>query len=177
MAQTATKNTYEVMFLVNQAEAASLSSLVEHINEILSRAGADIISMRKWDERRLAYPIDKQKRGVYFLAYVEMDGEGPSHIERDVVISEKVMRVLVTRADHLTDEEMKTHDKRDELAAEAKLKAEQGEDGDEKRSTVSVGAPVRDEPKEEAPAEAEGGEAKAEASGDADEKASDEPKS
>ncbi len=99
MAQTATKNTYEVMFLVNQAEAASLSSLVEHINEILSRAGADIISMRKWDERRLAYPIDKQKRGVYFLAYVEMDGEGPSHIERDVVISEKVMRVLVTRAD------------------------------------------------------------------------------
>lgn len=156
MAQTATKNVYEVMFLVSQAEAAGLSSLVDHINEILSRAGAEVVSMRKWDERRLAYPIEKQKRGVYFLAYVGMEGDGPSKIERDVSISEKVMRVLITKADHLTEEEMKTHDKRDELAAEAKLKAEQGEGGDEKRSTVSVGAPVQEQPKEETPAEPQG---------------------
>ncbi len=170
MTQTATKTVYEVMFLVNQGEAASLSSLVEHINEVLARAEGDVVSMRKWDERRLAFPIEKQKRGVYFLAYVEMTGDGPAKIERDVVISEKIMRVLITKADHLTEEEMKSHDKRDELAAEAKLRAEQGESAEEKRSTISVGAPVQDEP--EAKGDAEGGaepegepEAKAEAKG------------
>ncbi|MEZ6241825.1 MAG: 30S ribosomal protein S6 [Phycisphaerales bacterium] len=156
MTQTATKNVYEVMFLVNQAVAADLSSLVDHINEVLSRAGAEVISMRKWDERRLAYPIEKQKRGVYFLAYVALGGEGPTKIERDVVISEKIMRVLITKADHLTEEEMKTHDKRDELAAEAKLRAEQGGGADEKRSTISVGAPVQDQAPDDASDEDEG---------------------
>lgn len=149
MPETATKSVYEVMFLVNQAVAADLSSLVEHINEILSRASAEVISMRKWDERRLAYPIEKQKRGVYFLAYVELGGDGPARIERDVVISEKIMRVLITKADHLTPEEIKTHDKRDELAVEARMRAEQGDAGEDRRSSISVGAPVRDAPEAE----------------------------
>lgn len=148
MSDTAVKNVYEVMFLVNQSVAADLSSLIDHVGELFSRASGEIVSLRKWDERRLAYPIDKQKRGVYFLAYAEMPGDGPAHLERDCVISEKIMRVLITKADHLTEEEMKTHDQRAELATEAKLRAEQGDAEGDRRSTVSVGAPVQDTPED-----------------------------
>lgn len=161
MTTTAVKtNPYEVMFLTSQGTAADLGSLVEHIGELFNRAGAEIISLRKWDERRLAFPIETQKRGVYFLAYANMPAEGPSQLERDCVISEKIMRVLVTKADHLTMDEMTVHDKRDELATEAKLKAEQGDSGEERRSGVSLGAPVVEEaPKAEAaPAEDGSGE-------------------
>lgn len=148
MSDTAVKNVYEVMFLVNQSVAADLSSLIDHVGELFNRAGADVVSLRKWDERRLAYPIEKQKRGVYFLAYAEMPVDGPAHLERDCVISEKIMRVLITKADHLTEEEMKTHDQRAELATEAKLRAEQGEGEGDRRSTVSVGAPAQDAPED-----------------------------
>ncbi|MFI4898759.1 MAG: 30S ribosomal protein S6 [Phycisphaerales bacterium JB059] len=172
MTQTAEKtNAYEVMFLTSQGTAADLNGLVEHLGELFNRAGAEIISLRKWDERRLAFPIETQKRGVYFLAYVNMPIDGPAHLERDCVISEKIMRVLITRADHLTLDEMTVHDKRDELATEAKLKAEQGDAGEERRSGVSLGAPVApaapEAPKsaEEAPGEGEApSEAKPEAS-------------
>lgn len=155
MTTTAVKTSpYEVMFLTSQGTAADLNSLVEHIGELFSRANAEIISMRKWDERRLAFPIETQKRGVYFLAYASMPIDGPAHLERDCVISEKIMRVLVTKADHLSMDEMTVHDKRDELATEAKLKAEQGDASDERRSGVSLGAPVAEEaPAPEAPAE------------------------
>ncbi len=165
MTQTAVKtSSYEVMFLTSPGAAADLNSLVAHIGELFERAGAEMISLRKWDERRLAFPIEKQKRGVYFLAYASMPIDGPAHLERDCVISEQIMRVLVTKSDHLSIDEMSVHDKRAELATEAKLKAEQGEAGEgERRSTVSLGAPVVEEaPKAEAPAAGAAAEAPAE---------------
>lgn len=156
---------YEVMFLASQGSAAQLGDLIEHLEEIISRANGEFISLRKWDERRLAYEIDKQKRGVYFLAYVRCPGDMVGHIERDVTISDRLMRVLITKADHLTLEEMTSHDQRAELATEAKLRREEGDAQEEKKeSKVRIGAPEIAAKPEEAPAEAA---AEAPADGDA----------
>lgn len=142
--------TYEVMFLASQAAAASFGDLVAHINHLIERANGEVLAMKKWDDRRLAYEIDKQKRGVYILAYVSCPTDMVAHLERDVQISDQVMRVLVTTADHLTDEEIKSHDDRTGLDTEAKLRAEQGDAGEaEGSSKVRLGAP------EKAPAAAE----------------------
>lgn len=119
--------TYEAMFLIGQAAAADLGGVIEHIKEILARAHAELISMRKWDERRLAYEIKKQKRGLYILAYFKAPGPAMSHIERDCNLSEKVLRVLILRADHLTPEEMQAQDGREALETEVKLRASQSQ--------------------------------------------------
>ena len=133
---------YEVMFLANQAAAASFGDLVAHINHIIDRANGEVIAMKKWDERRLAFEIDKQKRGVYILAYLSCPTDMVAHLERDVQISDQILRVLVTSAEHLTEEEMKAHDDRTGLDTEAKLKAEQGDAGEaEGSSKVRLGAP------------------------------------
>lgn len=133
---------YEVMFLAGQAAAASFGDLVAHINHLIKRANGEVIAMKKWDERRLAYEIDKQKRGVYILAYLSMPTDMVAHLERDVQISDQLMRVLITSADHLTEEEMKAHDDRTGLDTEAKLKAEQGDAADsEGSSKARLGAP------------------------------------
>lgn len=159
---TARTGTFEVMLLASQAAAAQLGSLMEHFQEIFDRAGAEVIAMKKWDDRRLAYEIDKQKRGVYFLTYVNCPVDQVAHIERDVQISEQVMRVLVTRASHLTEEEIASNDERQALADEAKMKgAEVAGDAGE-AAKVHLGAPTADERVEEvapepvaAPAEGE----------------------
>ena len=118
------RNNYEAMFLVSPAVAADLGALVEHIESVFSRAEADIISMKKWDERRLAYEIDKNKRGVYILAYFSCDPVNIETIERLCGLSEQILRVLMLRADHLTLDEMKAADGREALADEAKLRRE-----------------------------------------------------
>ncbi len=46
-------------------------------------------------------------------------------IERACNLSEGILRVLITRADHLTEEEMKAADDPKGLEAEAKLRASQ----------------------------------------------------
>lgn len=154
---------YEGMFLATQTAAASFGDLIDHINTLFERANAEVISMKKWDERRLAYEMDKQKRGVYILAYFKCPTDMVSHLERDVVISDKLMRVLVTSAEHLTEEEIAAHNDMDGIATETKLKAEAGEVKESEGSKkVHLGAPVAAEvapAKEEAKAEAPAAEA------------------
>lgn len=116
--------TYEGMFLLSQAVAADLGGAVAHIKEIIARGHGEIIAMKKWDERRLAYEIAGQKRGVYILVYFTAPHDQLSHIERDCNLSEKVLRSLILRCDHLTAEEIGTADGRKELDVEIKLRAE-----------------------------------------------------
>jgi len=140
---------YEAMFLISQGAAADLSGAVDHILNLLSRAGAELIALSKWDERRLAYEIDKQKRGVYLLCYFKAEKGAIAGFERDCNLSETIMRVLVIRADHLTPEEMAATDAREELAVEARLRAEKAEKAAAaKDETVSLGAPEEDAPQE-----------------------------
>tara|TARA_R110002072_G_scaffold42064_14_gene118283 strand:+ start:3040 stop:3579 length:540 start_codon:yes stop_codon:yes gene_type:complete len=164
---------YEAMFLASQTAAASFGDLIDHINSLFERAGAEVISMKKWDERRLAYEIDKQKRGVYILAYIKCPADMVPHLERDVVISDKLLRVLVTSADHLTEEEIASFNDQDGLVTEAKLRAEAGEaKASEGSKKVHLGAPVASEVTtvKEAPAPEAAAEATAEDAGEPAEK-------
>lgn len=104
--ETATKKLYEAMFLVDSALAGSdWDGLTETIKNILQRAEVEIISLQKWGERKLAYEIDHKSRGTYILCYFRADGRAISGIEKDVRLSERIMRVLILRCDkHMTEQ-------------------------------------------------------------------------
>lgn len=92
----AVKRLYEGMFLVDSAMAAAdWEGTLGIIETVLKRADADVVVMRKWDERRLAYEIDHKSRGTYILCYFKADTQKIAGIEKDVQLSEKIMRVLV----------------------------------------------------------------------------------
>ena len=73
---------------------------------ILEKAEAEIDSIRKWDERRLAYDIKGKSRGTYILSYFRVDGEKIQGIERAVRLSEKIMRVLILSAERQRPEDI-----------------------------------------------------------------------
>lgn len=139
---------YEAMFLIGQSTAADLGAVITHIDELLARSEAKLISMAKWDERRLAFEIEKQKRGLYIIAYIEAPAQKISQLDRDCQLSETIMRLLLTRADHLTLEEMQAADGREALMGEAKLRAEKANEAEEegKDTGVRMGRPVEDTP-------------------------------
>ncbi len=153
--------TYEVMYLISQGEAADLAGVIEHIDGLYERAGAESLALAKWDERRLAYEIDKQKRGVYLLGYFRCPTDKLSSFERDCNLSEHLLRVMVTKADHLTEDEIAARNAREDLAVEAKLRAERAAERDQAGAggSVSLGAPVREQAQapvaDEAPVEGE----------------------
>ena len=147
---------YEATFLIGQAAASDLAAAVEHVRELLKRAKAEVLAMRKWDERRLAYEIDKQKRGVFILTYFTAPTTSIAGLERDCNLSEIVLRAMVLRADHLTEEEIAAQDARQALDDEARVRSEEAkrqEAAPEER--VSIGAPKSEEKEAESSDEGE----------------------
>ncbi|MFG0256541.1 MAG: 30S ribosomal protein S6 [Phycisphaerales bacterium JB043] len=119
---------YEGMFLLTQNAAADLGDAVDHIKAILAKGSATLIAMSKWDERRFAYEIKKQRRGTYILTYFNCDTQSIEVIERECNLSESILRVLFIRADHLSEEEMRNTDAQQALADAATLQKESPEE-------------------------------------------------
>jgi len=104
--ETVIKKLYEGMFLVDSAQAQNWDAIIATIKTILERAEAEIVSMKKWDDRKLAYEIGGKTRGTYILCYFRADGERIRDIERDVHLSERIMRVLILCAEHMSLEDI-----------------------------------------------------------------------
>lgn len=98
------KKLYEAMFLIDSAEAAAdWDGVNAAVRNVLERAGAEIVSIRKWEDRWLAYEIAGKARGLYVLSYFRAEGGRIREIERDVQLSERIMRVLILSAEHLSE--------------------------------------------------------------------------
>ncbi|CAN5683947.1 hypothetical protein BH11PLA1_BH11PLA1_02070 [soil metagenome] len=115
---------YEAMFLFPQSATSDLKGAVEHVKDVLGRNGATIIALKKWGDRPLAYPIAKQKRGLYLLCYFSAPTDKLVQIERGFNLSEQVLRQMVVRADHLSQEEMIAAEGQSDLMIEANLRAQ-----------------------------------------------------
>jgi small subunit ribosomal protein S6 len=96
-------NQYEGMFLL---PAGDVEAAIKLVRGVIEKHAGTIMVIKKWDERKLAYEIGTHKRGLYILAYFSAPGSIVAQIERDVTLSENILRVLVTKADHMNVEEM-----------------------------------------------------------------------
>lgn len=98
------KTQYEGMFLFpgNAEVEASLT----RVRSIIESHGGSIIVLKKWDERKLAFEIKKQKRGLYIVAFYTAPNTANVQITRDVNLSDDILRILITDASHLSKDEM-----------------------------------------------------------------------
>jgi len=139
------------MFLVDSALAAQdWQKILDEIQRVLDRAGAEVVSLKKWDERRLCYDIDGKSRGTYILVYFNCDTDKVKGIERDVQLSETITRVLILRTDKMSDADMGQPTPLETQAAEEAAAGEAETDVEAVAETVAETAPEADAPAEEA---------------------------
>ena len=129
-------NLYEGLFLMSQSVVGGgVGPAIDHVREILGRIDAEVITLRKWDDRKLSYPVKRQKRGTYLLALFRGDGTRLAEVENTCNLSEQVLRVMITRCNHMGQveydaelEEAKT------CEAEQKLRDQKAEQADEAKA-------------------------------------------
>ena len=87
---------YEGMFLLSNLEVRKGWDHAKGlVLNVLERYGAKIVSARMWAERKLAYEIKKQKRATYFLVYFECLPENIAPINRELELTDGVLRHLI----------------------------------------------------------------------------------
>jgi len=127
--ETAVKRLYEGMFLVDTALAAQdWQVILDEVQRIMDRAEAEVVSLKKWDERRLCYDIQKKSRGTYILVYFNCETSKIGGIERDVQLSELITRVLVLRTDRMSPEDLEKLTPLEAVAAEEAERAATAEE-------------------------------------------------
>jgi len=91
---------YELMLVIRPDVADDKSqALVDRTTRGIVAAGGQIVKVAPWGRRRLAYPIDRHREGSYQIILFESPAEAITELEHTLLITEEVLRHLVTRVE------------------------------------------------------------------------------
>jgi small subunit ribosomal protein S6 len=113
---------YELMLVLRPDIPDERSqAIIDRTTRQITSTGGQIVKVAPWGRRRLAYPIDRHREGSYHIVIFEAPAESIGELERSLLITEELLRHLVTRV------ERPTKSARREGAEELDLELETGE--------------------------------------------------
>jgi small subunit ribosomal protein S6 len=88
---------YELMLLLRpDLEDDKLQAAVEKVTRAIVNGGGSLSKVSPWGKRRLAYDIGRHREASYFLIHFDIEPSQVREIERGMLISEEILRHLVT---------------------------------------------------------------------------------
>ena len=91
-------NKYELVYIIDPAvEDEARKELIAKFNDLIANNGGAVDKVDEWGKRRLAYPIDYKTEGYYVLVNFQAEAELPRELERNLQISDSVIRYQVIK--------------------------------------------------------------------------------
>ena len=91
-------NQYEVMYIVDPTlEDQQRADIIARFSGLVAQNGGVVDRIDEWGKRRLAYAINYKTDGYYVLMYITAPADLPKELERNLQISEAILRYLVIR--------------------------------------------------------------------------------
>ena len=113
---------YESVFIARQdVPAQEVEALTERFQGIISEFGGEIAQHEYWGLKGLAYRIKKKRKGHYTMLRMDAPPAAVQEMERNMRISEDILRYLTVRINALDEEPsamMQTRSARDERRRE-----------------------------------------------------------
>ena len=113
-------NVYECLFILDSNRyARDPQAVAQGISDMVTSNDGEILVTRLWNEQKLAYPINGNRKGTYWLTYFSMEGNSLSAFERSCRLNDNVMRNLTIKIDPRLVDTLVSHAKGIATAAEA----------------------------------------------------------
>jgi small subunit ribosomal protein S6 len=91
---------YELMLVLRPDVADDRAqAVIDRTTRQIQAGGGQIVKVAPWGRRRLAYQIDRYREGSYHIILFESPAEAIVEMERSLLITEEVLRHLVTRVE------------------------------------------------------------------------------
>lgn len=91
---------YEAMIAYHpDAGETGVADLLERARQIIAGAGGEVTNTVEWGQRDLSYRIQKQRRGLYHVIEFRGSGATVAELERNLRISDRVLRYITVRVD------------------------------------------------------------------------------
>jgi small subunit ribosomal protein S6 len=86
---------YELLYILHPDLEGSSDKVSEKVSNFIKKADGEVTNQEDWGKRKLAYKIAKNDFGVYVLVNFTLPSEKLPEIERDLRLSEEIIRFLV----------------------------------------------------------------------------------
>src|SRR5262245_50882143 len=93
---------YETLFVVHSEKAPRMKEFIDKFKKVVEGQGGTVSHVDEWGARDLAYRIDKQARGYYTLLRYHATGKTVDELERNLKLTDGILRYLTVRADEDT---------------------------------------------------------------------------
>ena len=91
-------NKYEVVYILDtKLDDAAKESLIERFKGVVESNGGSVEGVDKWGVKKLAYEINFKSEGFYVLMNFAADAAVPAELERQMRITDGVMRFIVVK--------------------------------------------------------------------------------
>ena len=91
-------NKYEILYiLASNLDEAVKEAQIEKYSALVTANGGEVESVNKWVNKRFAYEIDGKNDGYYVLMNFTAKSDLPQEIERQMKISDEVIRYMTVR--------------------------------------------------------------------------------
>jgi len=109
---------YEHIFLTRQdASAAQVDALVEQFKAIIAAGGGKVAKVENWGVKSISFRIKKNRKAHYTLMNIDAPPAAVAEMERQMSISEDVIRHMTVRVEALEEgpsAQMRRRDDREE---------------------------------------------------------------
>ena len=89
---------YEMTLVVNATlEKAVLDKLLAKIKKLVTDSAGKVEKTEEWGKRILAYPLKKQKEGLYYFFELSLEKKDAPAIANKLQMEENLLRHLIVR--------------------------------------------------------------------------------
>ena len=91
---------YELMVILDpEIDERTVAPSLDKFLGVIRKDGGTVDKVDIWGRRRLAYEINKKTEGIYAVVSMTSTGEATKELDRQLKLSEAVMRTKVLRAE------------------------------------------------------------------------------
>ncbi|HEY7316152.1 MAG TPA: 30S ribosomal protein S6 [Candidatus Binatia bacterium] len=111
---------YETLFVVHPERGTRMKEFIERFKKVVEGQEGAVAHVDEWGLRDLAYRIDKQTKGFYTLLRYSSSARAVEELERNLRLTDGVLRYLTVRADEETQSQpaVKSQPEEHRVAAE-----------------------------------------------------------
>lgn len=119
---------YETIFIAHpDLVEDEVKGLIEKMREVIENLNGELIKAEEWGRRKLAYKLKKLTKGYYILIRFLGNGQVLAEIERNLRLSDSVLKYQSVRLDEKAPEETQTSPKEPPGAEEGEDEGEEKE--------------------------------------------------
>ena len=109
---------YELMVILDpEIDERTVAPSLDKFLNVVRNDGGTIDNVDIWGRRRLAYEINKKTEGIYAVVQLTATGDTTKELDRQLKLSEAVMRTKVLRAEEAIAQVAAAQQRADEKAA------------------------------------------------------------